>query len=451
MEDIIKISKERYEEVKNLAKENYAEFHTVWNETEPIFSTFKFSLTCKKHNHHWEPAYSTLKNGTWCKKCGNESANQKNTKDGAERMALAHAIADENGGWCLEDKYKGYGYKMLWKCDNDDHPAFLATYINTVGKQRSWCPHCGNERRHKRNTTEGLVRKFFEIIFDKQFPSLRPSWNTNQYETTPFLLECEKTLLKYKHKEKMYQPLELDGFNSKLNLAFEYDGYQHFELLTLISSHKERMKVHARIKITDFIKAVNCKRENITLIRIPYMDVNRQKNFNYFLNHIKKYSELNGICLLVNEETESLLRDTFQWKEEKKSLNKKIKAKKRTINKIKNYGFCVYDSDLQIVEQIKFDHNIKTNTKAYEIALNEYFKYRDIRIGENMAEDLKKMLKARTEKKAGMNGLNLSEKHIKYLQLIMGDFKLTNKSEAFRVALLEYKNNRNLTLRILNI
>jgi hypothetical protein len=64
-------------------------------------------------------------------------------------------------------------------------------------------------RKNSKTSTykrEELCRAFFENYFDDYFPTCRPKFLTNP---------------------KTGKPLELDGYNARLNLSFEHDGLQH--------------------------------------------------------------------------------------------------------------------------------------------------------------------------------------------------------------------------------
>lgn len=92
---------------------------------------------------------------------------------------------------------------------------------------------------------ESRCREVFEQIFQRPFPSVRPSFlkRSNGYN------------------------LELDGYNKDLNLAFEYQGIQHYKFSprfhNSIKDYEEQVK-------RDIDKRKLCEKENVTLIEIPY-------------------------------------------------------------------------------------------------------------------------------------------------------------------------------------
>lgn len=92
---------------------------------------------------------------------------------------------------------------------------------------------------------ETKCRQIIESIYNKPFPSIRPSWLKN-------------------HTNKN---LELDMYNEELKLAIEYDGEQHYKYSPFFhKSPNDLIKQQERDKLKENI----CKGKGIRLIRIPY-------------------------------------------------------------------------------------------------------------------------------------------------------------------------------------
>jgi len=92
---------------------------------------------------------------------------------------------------------------------------------------------------------ETKCRDIFENLFKKPFPSVRPHFlkRSNGYN------------------------LELDGFNSELLIAFEYQGIQHVKFTSkfhkTISDFKDQQQ-------RDEEKKLMCLKANVKLIEIPH-------------------------------------------------------------------------------------------------------------------------------------------------------------------------------------
>lgn len=113
---------------------------------------------------------------------------------------------------------------------------------------------------------EKRLTKVFESILKKKFKKCRPKWLINP---------------------KSGRPLELDGYNEELKLAFEYNGKQHYKKSRYNWTEEMLEDQIAR----DSIKRQLCKENNITLIEVPYT-VTQKEFYGYILCILK---ELNFI------------------------------------------------------------------------------------------------------------------------------------------------------------
>ena len=182
----------------------------------------KVELQCQ-NNHSWQvAARSIIYQKSWCKICaGTELLNIEIAKD----------IARQRAGECLSNVYVGANEKLLWRC------YFGHTWTATLNSTRnlhSWCPSCNIY------VGEEITRQLFEILFAEKFKKIRLS---------------------------IMDDMELDGYCEKLNLAFEYDGNIHYKFMKHIHKTENRFK---EIQNRDILKTDLCKKNNITLIRVPY-------------------------------------------------------------------------------------------------------------------------------------------------------------------------------------
>lgn len=107
-------------------------------------------------------------------------------------------------------------------------------------QQGQGCAQCYQGRSEK------LSREIFEDIMGVKFPS-----GKYQFLTNP----------------DTGKPLELDGYNQDLNLAFEYQGIQHYKFSEHFHKTEERFK---KAQERDRFKYKKCTELGITLILIPY-------------------------------------------------------------------------------------------------------------------------------------------------------------------------------------
>jgi hypothetical protein len=103
-------------------------------------------------------------------------------------------------------------------------------------------------RRPKESKGETICRNYLEKTFGKAFAKSRPRFLNNPVTGGEF-------------------NLELDGYNSELGLAFEYQGQQHYKYVPYFHKNKEAFYNQ---KYRDYMKRVMCKDNGIKLIEVPY-------------------------------------------------------------------------------------------------------------------------------------------------------------------------------------
>ncbi len=178
--------------------------------------------------HNWLSKYNHIKSGHWCSKCGDEITGD------ATRLTIEECqdVAAEKGGKCLSIKYVNNRAKMLWEC-KERHQWY--TSMNNIKNGNNWCPQC------KHGRSEKLTREIFERLTGYRFPNVRPKW---------------------------MQKLELDGYCEELNLAWEYQGEQHYRYVPHFHRngdedlHEQQARDHKKIEI--------CLNQRLPLILIPY-------------------------------------------------------------------------------------------------------------------------------------------------------------------------------------
>jgi hypothetical protein len=187
--------------------------------------------------HYWAANYNNVvNNGTWCKECS-----LKEIPYNTLSLSDAAAVAIERCGTCLSDSYISARIPMCWKCQYGH--VFDNSLCNI--KAGSWCPRCLRK-------TEEKVRAVFEELYGKSFPTVRPDFLKNP---------------------KTGFNLELDGYNEELGIAFEYDGEYHY--IEHFSGIEGLDKRRARDTLKDFL----CKKNNITLYRVPFTASKNLRDF----------------------------------------------------------------------------------------------------------------------------------------------------------------------------
>jgi len=185
-----------------------------------------YILMCE-FGHTWETSLSAIELGHWCSHCSNRA---KLTID------VPQNLAKERGGKLLSTEYLGSGAIYDWECNVGCH--FKATY-NKV-QQGRWCPN------HGKSIAERITRLYFETLFDNKFPNTKIDWLINSRGNI----------------------MELDGYCSTLNLAFEHNGEQHYKKVLKFKMTDADLKQRM---LDDDFKIKLCKEKNINLIVIPQL------------------------------------------------------------------------------------------------------------------------------------------------------------------------------------
>lgn len=167
--------------------------------------------------------------------------------------------------------------KIYWKCGKCEN-IFPATPNNVVSKD-SWCPICSQGFK------ERVVRKSFEKIFKYRFPQTGLKDLIKYYDPMNYN-EIEKKII-----DNLLIWGHVDGYCSALNLAFEFQGLYHFEIIW-----RTRNKVPPEWYPGDYMSYVQEKdrvkkkllaENRIPTIYIPYTDFD--DHFQIILNYRNLY------------------------------------------------------------------------------------------------------------------------------------------------------------------
>jgi len=186
-------------------------------------------MRCKE-GHEWKPAAEVIRRGQWCRKCRVKEAGIRSRID----ESVVRRLIEERGGTMLSIVHEGGKKCVQYRCQEGHINKGLYQNI----KKGSWCDRCSA------GLGERICRAFFEGVFDKQFNKARPAW-----------LKSDKG-----------RAMELDGYCIELDIAFEYNGIQHYALGTRYI--KDERKLQKR-KEKDALKIDLCRERGIRLFVIP--------------------------------------------------------------------------------------------------------------------------------------------------------------------------------------
>ncbi len=230
------------EELKEIVKTKYLEL---------LDSSYKgmnnkYLCRCFKCNHIWN---TLIRKATRCPKCSL-----------ADRvMPLVTTIVDakkigkDRGFKFVSDIFLGMKKKHRWEC------GLGHVWMSTVDNIRRGtnCPTCSRKLRTKtcKCITEKRVRSIFEQLTQKLFPSDWHSLGNGQ---------------------------QLDGYCKELNIAFEYNGPQHYCVDGYWNKEKEDLE---RQQNRDARKTKICQQLNIPKIDVPYTVAKPTKRLHKFIEN----------------------------------------------------------------------------------------------------------------------------------------------------------------------
>lgn len=211
------------EEMQELAKSRGGECLSK----EYINTATKLLWRCDV-GHQWYARPSCIKfRLQWCPEC---YGNTPHTIIDAEMLARLR------GGTCLSSIYRNAHAKLLWQCGNKHE--WCASFHNV--NRGTWCPYCGAYIR------ENIIREIFNRMFNAQFIKCHPDW-----------LQSDISV----------RPLELDGYNEELKLAFEHQGEQHYHMSSYL--HQEKINLATTQKRDEFKKSA-CSKRGVRLVIVPF-------------------------------------------------------------------------------------------------------------------------------------------------------------------------------------
>ena len=149
------------------------------------------------------------------------------------------AFAISKGWECLSTEYIGAHSQLKWRCSKNHE---WDACFNSIKNNNTGCPNCLYK-------SEAVSRDIIEEEMGYKFPKDRPEF---------------------------LEGLELDGYCPELNMAFEYNGIQHYEYVPHYHRNGESEFLAQRDR--DIKKYKICKDLKINLIIIPHQYTYQKPN-----------------------------------------------------------------------------------------------------------------------------------------------------------------------------
>lgn len=214
-------------------------------------------VKCKECGHEWRATLCNLvhnlKRGAYgyhgCPKCRVRKATDNPFNPRLTTKEVKKLFSQNQRGMSFIGPYTKYNAPFKVSCKRCNHE-WMTTMTLAINPQnnrpRQSCPKCYPTRY---GASEERVRKIIEHTTGEPFPKARPS------SDVPWL-----------------KGMHLDGFNKKLGVAFEYQGYQHYERDCHFhgKTATERKIAFEELKRRDARKRFQCMYHGVLLICIPY-------------------------------------------------------------------------------------------------------------------------------------------------------------------------------------
>ena len=240
-------------------QENRFKDHCLKNNMVPLWLKWSKArcnklVRCTICQHEWKAnPGACYREGAGCLKCCGTL--KKTDSD-------YHELADRFKGEWVDGKVPCTNIPTKWKCK---HGHVFSRSFSTISKLGTFCTECSTKY-----IGEQLTRCALEGFTGFKFPKVRPE------------------LLRFKGNK-----LELDGYNEKRGLAFEYNGSHHYK------RNKHFQKTNAdlnKCKEKDKFKKRKCSKEGIRLLIIK--EKNDRYDIQYIYEKVKDFLLNSGIPII---------------------------------------------------------------------------------------------------------------------------------------------------------
>lgn len=221
----------------------------------------KVKCKCVICSYEWDARPSVILYGGGCPKCGRKKAN---LAEMTNRDEIVKRIQEANPDIEVIGKY--YGYHKNIKCRCLICGKEWESPVCHLISRESHCPS------HSKSKGEKMMCELLQ------------SFGYNIKEQYSFN-DC-----RYKY------PLKFDAYVEELNALFEYQGEYHYMPINYAGKDDDWVKQHFEIsQHRDNIKREYCKKNNISLIEVPYWEKDNMESF--LLHEIKKINgDTNDTC-----------------------------------------------------------------------------------------------------------------------------------------------------------
>lgn len=269
-----------------------------------------------KLNHHFMMNFNSLISGKW------SPYEAKRAKDPEYHLKELKKIAEAKGGKLISTEYKSGKSKLKF---SDSQGREFWSRSDQI-KKGNWSPFekgIGFSNEHYIDELKKIAEKRGGKIISKKYINSKTKlefedrngerfWANSHsikkgvwspFEGFGISEEIARQCLEYIFEQKFIKtrsvltrigkhPLELDGYNENISVAFEYQGEQHYDVQSIISNKKDKENILKRIQTNDKEKLVICEQKGIILIVIKFFPKfqNENEHFEYVLDILKNHN-----------------------------------------------------------------------------------------------------------------------------------------------------------------
>ncbi|KKL18861.1 hypothetical protein LCGC14_2471280 [marine sediment metagenome] len=211
-----------------------------------------------------------------------------------------HILAESKDLLCLSQEYTSCSKKHTWKCNKCQH-IWVATPSN-IRKQKG-CPKCAGQCQSV-ETMRRLAQLCGLEFLSNDYRTMKTKYKWKCHNGHISLItadsvkkgvrcsychkgvkeeECRfivENLTGHKFPVGRIIGLELDGYCPNLNIAFEYNGKQHYEFMPYF--HKSYTDFEKQIQ-RDNKKAEACRKSGIKKLDISYLKASNRKSLTKYI------------------------------------------------------------------------------------------------------------------------------------------------------------------------
>lgn len=231
-----------------------------FNNAKYVNQRTPISLKCVKHGKVITKEPQVFLRGHGCDLCAREESSANLSR---QTLNQINRFVVKLNGKCLSKSYFNNEAKLDFECEVGHK--FQKSW-SAVKNSLRWCPKCSPNKL----IGETLARLILEHLLQLKLPSV-------------YIKEMEG--------------LQLDGYNSKNRIAFEYQGYQHYTKNSHF--HSDQSRYNSQIERDKYKKEL-CKKNKITLIEIFEFKTIRAGRIQLFVDQVKR--TLNEQHLSYNHE-----------------------------------------------------------------------------------------------------------------------------------------------------